>query len=174
MTDPSDATPMAVAVRPPVDSDHRRLRSPWQSARPAVRERGGSRHHTGSRPLRPRYDQRRSAARAGTVTASRARPPTATAKDPYISGGTYGASPVTPLIIGISVAAAIAEPRTRPTEATSRPSQRSIVMTWRRVEPTRRSVPSSRRRFRTVIIRVLTAATAAKPPRTAAMVLFIQ
>lgn len=94
--------------------------------------------------------------------------------DPYNAGGMYGDSPVRPRIIGMSVASAMAVPSAAPATVTSRASQWIMPMTWRRVEPTSRSMVSSPRRSRTVITSVLTAATAANPPRTAAMTVLAQ
>ena len=64
------------------------------------------------------------------------------------------------MLNGTSVAAAIAEPRPRPTSTRSPASQRAMLATWRGVLPTRRMSASSRDRSRAIIVSVLMTATA--------------
>ena len=103
----------------------------------------------------------RSAKRVGSwlpAIPSSAAPPRIAASWP---AGTYGiALPVSAMLNGISVAAAIAAPTPRPT-STSRPaSQRAMLANWRGVLPTRRMSASSRDRSMAIIVSVLTTAIA--------------
>ncbi|SCD30491.1 hypothetical protein GA0115252_100444 [Streptomyces sp. DfronAA-171] len=89
--------------------------------------------------------------------AARARTPT------YHHGSTAGATaPVMPMLNAVRTAKAMPLPSTAAVSTTTSDSVRSMLMTWRRVVPTRRSRANSRKRSETDMARVLTTAMAVK------------